>query len=301
MGEKNIKFLELGATMYMPTLNTSLVEVGNGLKYKYLKTVVFCTEDSVSTPDLPTALQNLKRSLTELQLAPIKRFIRPRSLEILKTILSFDGVDKVDGFILPKVDLDNLPLYFEILQQHQKFEIMLTIETEIAFDLFELYRLRTFLLNSPLKERIIAIRIGAMDLLSRLGLRREPNNTIYDTPLGYVIDQLITIFRPFGFPLAAPGCEYFDSHELLKRELGLDLARGLYAKTALHPEQVGLINEAYRVSEADLSMAQDINDPQKPAVFKVNGRMCEKTVHAHWANNIEARSEIFGIQRGSSE
>ena len=296
MGKNHFEFLELGATMYMPTLNTSLVEVGNGLKYKQLRTVVFCTEDSVSTHDLPTAMHNLKCSLTKLEAAPIKRFIRPRNLEILKTILTFDGVDKVDGFILPKVDLDNLPSYFEVLQ-HSNFEIMLTIETEIAFDLSELYRLRTFLLNSPLKERIIALRIGAMDLLSRLGLRREPNTTIYDTPLGYVIDQLIIVFRPFGFPLAAPGCEYFDSHDLLKRELALDMARGLYAKTALHPEQVGLINEAYMVSAEDLAAAKEINDPQKPAVFKVGGRMCEKAVHAYWANNIEVRAKIFGIHK----
>lgn len=291
---------ELGAVMYVPALNDALVELGNGWKYSNLRSLIFCTEDSVARPDLPQALDKLRQALIRLEPAPLKRFIRPRNPELLQTLLDCKGLEQIDGFVLPKTDLSNLPAYFSLLERHERFAIMITIETAAAFDLPSLYQLRDFLLQHPLKSRITAIRIGALDLLSLLGLRREPNHTIYDTPLRHVIDQMVTVFRPAGFHLAAPGCECFNAPEILSRELALDLSRGLMGKTALHPEQIELIHLAYMVSQEDLDMARLINDPGQPAVFRFNDRMCEKAVHANWAAGIEARASIYGVRESIS-
>lgn len=282
--------------MYVPALNDSLVEVGNGRKYGDLRSLIFCTEDSVAERDLPRALDNLTRALVCLEPAPLKRFIRTRNQDLLRKLLTFKGLENIDGFVIPKADINNLPIYFSLLERCERFAVMITIETETAFDLPALYRLRDFLLAHPMKRRIIAIRIGALDLMSILGLRREPWQTIYDTPLRHVIDQMVTVFRPAGFHLAAPGCECLDAPEILSEELALDLTRGLMGKTALHPGQIDVINSAYMVSRADLNMARAINDSERPAVFKFDGRMCEKAVHANWAAGIEARANIYGVR-----
>lgn len=283
--------------MYMPALSNTLVEVGNGWKYNKLRSLIFCTEDSVAERDLARAVDNLSSALIRLKPASLKRFIRPRNPDLLRTLLDLKGLENIDGFVIPKADLNNLPSYFSLLEGHKRFAIMITIETEAAFDLPTLYQLRDFLLQHPLKSRIMAIRIGALDLLSLLGLRREPDQTIYDTPLRHVIDQMITVFRPAGFHLAASGCECFNAPEILTKELILDLGRGLLGKTALHPEQIEVINSAYMVSQADLEMARLINDPAQPAVFRFNDRMCEKAVHANWAAGIEARAKIYGVKK----
>ncbi|MDR2460733.1 MAG: HpcH/HpaI aldolase/citrate lyase family protein, partial [Deltaproteobacteria bacterium] len=55
-----MKPLHLGATLYMPSLRSDLAEAGNGLKIPNLRTVVYCTEDSISESELGAALENLR-------------------------------------------------------------------------------------------------------------------------------------------------------------------------------------------------------------------------------------------------
>ena len=279
----------------MPATNESLVGVGNLRKYSQLRSLVFCTEDSVAERDLAAAMGNLAGALERLEPTSLKRFIRPRNPDVLRTILNFKGLENIDGFVLPKADLETLPGFFKILEEHSQFSIMPIIETKAVFDLRYLYDLRDFLLESPLRNRILALRVGALDLLSILGLRREKGQMIYETPLGHVIDQLITVFHPAGLPLTAPGCEFFNSPHLLDRELLADTARGLFGKTALHPDQVETIHDSYRVSSADLAAARAISDPDRPAVFRFGDRMCEKAVHANWAALTEVRASIYGL------
>ncbi|MDR1921744.1 MAG: HpcH/HpaI aldolase/citrate lyase family protein [Candidatus Adiutrix sp.] len=288
--------IDLGATLYIPSTHEAILDVANLKKYPQLRSLVFCAEDSVAANDLPKALANLARVLPALEEAPLSRFIRPKNPELLEELLTFDGIERLDGFVLPKADLENLPRYFKVLERHERFVVMPILETGLVFDLNSLCELRDFLAGSKLKSRIKALRIGALDLLSLLHLRRQDNETLYETPLAYVMDQLIAVFRPAGFSLTAPGCECFGNPELLVRELDLDINRGLFGKTALHPEQVGIIHAAYRVSERELMEARAVNDPSRPAVFRLGDRMFEKAVHQRWAATIEARHEIYGLK-----
>jgi citrate lyase beta subunit len=174
---------------------------------------------------------------------------------------------------------------------------MPTLETKDIFDLNKLYVLRDYLVDSPLNSRILALRIGALDLLSILGLKRDINLNIYDTPLGHVVDQLITVFKPAGFALTAPAYEGLEKFDTLLEELTLDVSRGLYGKTALHPGQISFIHRAYMVDMTELKMAEAIQDPERPAVFRLWGRMMEKAVHANWAATIIERARIYGVHQ----
>ncbi|MDR1312250.1 MAG: HpcH/HpaI aldolase/citrate lyase family protein [Deltaproteobacteria bacterium] len=286
--------LKYGATMYMPALRSDLAEAGNGEKFPGLRTVVFCTEDSVREADLPLALGNIHGALERLEDGGIFRFVRPRNPPTLEALLSMRLIGRVTGFVLPKADLDTLPAYFSLLERHEAFKIMPILETPAVFDAAELSRLRDYLANSPLRDRISALRIGGLDLFSILRLRRDISRSIYESPVGHLIDGLITVFKPAGLELTAPGFEGLESPEALARELGLDIGRGLFSKTAVHPCQVDIINSAYRARTDELEAAAAILDPARPAVFRLQGRMCEKAVHTSWAKETVERARLFG-------
>lgn len=74
------------------------------------------------------------------------------------------------------------------------------------------------------------------------------------------------------------------------------LVHGLWAKTAIHPTQVGLIQKAYRVSKDEHAMAEKILEQGAPAVFRMNGQMCELTTHRGWAARVLKRVEVYGVQ-----
>ncbi|MDR2354372.1 MAG: HpcH/HpaI aldolase/citrate lyase family protein [Deltaproteobacteria bacterium] len=288
--------LKYGATMYMPATRQDLVLVGNGEKYPELRTLIFCTEDSVSDYDVPLAIKNIQELLPRLEDTDIFRFIRPRNPHILKTILDLPDIHKITGFVLPKISKEILSEYLDLLLYYPNFEIMPILETNLAFDLMRLYEFRDYILKDKRASQIKTLRIGAMDLLNILSLRRGISQNIYETPIGYLIDQLINVFKPAGLSLAAPGFEALAARDVLTTELSLDICRGLYAKTAIHPSQISIINHAYQVDPLDLDMAHAIQDPQNPQVFRFQDRMCEKAVHANWAEVIVERARLFGVK-----
>jgi citrate lyase beta subunit len=280
--------------MYVPATRSDLAEIGNGLKLPNLRSVIFCTEDSVSQADLPLALKNLQTLMPRLDDAPIHRFIRPRNQEVLKALLAMPHINRLDGFVLPKVDLTNLPQYLKILEYFEQFEIMPILETKAVFDLSQMRRLCDFLAKSPLASRIAVLRVGSMDLMSLLSLRRDVTQVIYNSPIGHAIDQLLAIFRPAQFELSAPGFEGLDQPQTLIKELAMDVNRGLFSKTCVHPCQLELIHDAYKAQPEELEMAKAIVNPQSPAVFRFGGRMCEKAVHTNWAVTVLERARNFG-------
>lgn len=289
-------FLKLGATLYMPATRPDLVAIANEQKYRNLKSVVFCTEDAIAEQDLPEALDNLYQSLHRFQRADLFRFIRPRNPQVLKKILDIPAIGHVDGFVLPKVTLENLGIYFGILERHERFKVMITLETEEVFNPYELYRMSDALSAPVYRERILTIRIGGLDLLNILGIRRSCDQTIYDTPIGHCIRQLVTTFKPIGFNLSAPAYECLDNNRMLRQEVELDLSNGLFGKTAIHPQQVDVIQGTYRVRKEDLNMARAILDPSYPAVFRMHNSMCEKATHGNWAQGIIERARSYGIR-----
>ncbi len=294
--QNNNRHLQLGASLYVPGNHNSLVSIANGQKFSMLRSVIFCTEDSVRAEDIPFVLKNIEHALIEMiDGANILRFIRVRSPEILSQCLQMKCIQKIDGFVLPKITAHNLESYMNQFKREDHFEIMITLETPEAFDQGEMTILRTMLLVPRNHKRILSIRIGGNDLLNHIGLRRSREHTLYDTPLSHTISLLVNVFKPYGFNLTAPVCDYMNADDLLRRECELDLSHGLFGKTAIHPGQIAIIEEQYRVSAKDLEMATAILDPARPAVFRMHDAMCESATHANWAEHIIARAAIYGV------
>jgi len=290
----------LGASLYVPASREpdNLVEIGNGDKFPQLRSVIFCTEDAVREDEVSAALQNLKLALPRLNEAdrPM-RFIRVRNPHVLGLCLSTVGIENIDGFVLPKVTTANLPHYKSVFPARNSFLVMPTLETAEVFDAREMTKLREMLSkDSKFRARVLCLRIGGNDLLNCLRVRREPRHTIYDTPVGDLISRLAGEFIPHGFALTAPVFEAMSHPEVLSREIELDLLHGLVGKTAIHPDQVAVIEEGFQVHKQDLEEAQRILGPNAPAVFRMGNRMCEPTTHSRWAQDILTRAEIYGVR-----
>ncbi len=61
--------LHLGASLYVPALSHNLVEIANG-KIFQLRSVIFCTEDSIHLEQVEKAIANLKAALPNFKTVP---------------------------------------------------------------------------------------------------------------------------------------------------------------------------------------------------------------------------------------
>lgn len=286
-------YMELGATLYMPAIRKDIVKILNQQKLAGLRSVVVCTEDSILERELAPALINLQSALEQLCSSSMLRFIRPRNPEVLSQLIRLPEIRGIDGWVLPKVDEKNLPIYAEIANQVPNMVLMPTLETEVAFS-----RKRLDVLCSKLAKvgnPILCLRIGGNDLLRLLGLRRPKHLTLYDTPLGNVINDIILTFRPAGYALSSPVFEYLNNHDTLQREVELDIAHGLLTKTAIHPTQVPVIEAAYRVCQGEVELAKKVLEEGAPAVFKFNNQMVEPATHSVWAKQLLLQAELYGV------
>lgn len=293
-----IDAVSLGATLYLPATRTDLVEVVIGRRYPQVRSVVVCLEDSIRAEAVPLALRNVARLLARLEDAPerVRLFIRPRDPAMLSRLLGAEGIARVDGFVIPKATVENLPAYLGELSPDRHL-VMPTLETREALDPLELRRLRDQLL--AVQPKVLAVRIGGNDLLQAIGARRSAVRTLYEGPLGPAVAAIVCAFAPWGFALSAPVFEHFSALSVLREEVERDLEHGLLTKTAIHPAQVAVIHESYAVDPAELAQARGILAGDAPAVFAASGSMCEPATHLRWARTVEARAEAFGLRRNA--
>ncbi|MGY2894577.1 HpcH/HpaI aldolase/citrate lyase family protein [Deinococcus sp. UYEF24] len=297
--------LRLGASLYTPATRTDLAALGNGTKAHggvpdvSPHSLIYCLEDSVRAEDLPLALERLSEALPQLQpgtgqsgTVPL-RFVRVRDPRTLEAVLGMTDWQNLNGFVLPKSTRRNLRDYLSLLPEH--VPVMPTLETREVFSGRQMESLRDFLLDSGLSRRVLALRVGGNDLLQLLALRRVPGQTVHEGPLAHTVQMLAGTFLPWGFALSSPVYEVFSDPATLRRELKQDLERGLTGKTIIHPCQIGVVSEGYRVDAQHLEQARAILEPDAGAVFALSGAMCEPTTHRGWAERILRRAQMYGV------
>jgi citrate lyase beta subunit len=284
----------LSASLYVPAVHDGLRSVLWGLHPAAPRSVIACTEDAIGEMDVDMALANLHlllRTLPRLSCGPL-RFIRPRSPAVLRAILGFPGIENVHGFVIPKSDAESLPTYLSVLGR-RPFLLMPILETAAVFDREGVDEIRNLLGRPAVRPRIVALRIGGNDLLRLLGLKRLPGVTIYDTPLGTLIPQLVMAFKPHGYRLTGVACDQYTDHELLRREVQQDRRMGLVGKTAIHPTQVSIIQDEFTASAAELRAAAAVSRQENGGAFGLDGMMLEPAVHLAWAQEMLAEADLI--------
>lgn len=311
---------QVGALLYCPANNKSLakniIRTAFGEKYS----LCLCLEDTINDKKVREAEMDMELTLRQIYEARRagksfylpKIFIRVRQKEqIVRLVRELRCVaDIVTGFNLPKFNLENAPGYLEELTKCKELKpdikFMPILESMDLVDIMKrpkfLYDLKEIL--KPYEEMIVNIRVGGNDLSHIYGLRRHSTEPIYD--IKPVIVALTDILQVFGteYVVSGPVFEYYNGEnwaEGLQRECAKDVICGFVGKTAIHPKQIVIINEALKVFKEDYDDAKEILnwDDNDSAYVKGNvtgSRMNEMKTHLNWANRIMALAEYYGIK-----
>lgn len=286
-------YIKLGGTLFIPATHKDLKSVLSGEKYINLKSVLIDTEDSIADMDLNISLQKIKNLLKSFIKTNILVFIRPRCIDVLKELLSYKNIEQIDGFILPKFSLKNAEGYLKNLENTSYF-IMPSIEGDELFDSAKLIKLKEKLL--PYKEKILLIRFGLEDMLRQLKMKRKCEESIFDYSVtSTVLGGFIGVFKSSGFEISGGVYPCFKDTEGFKRDILRDLKEGLFSKTIIHPSQIEITNELYKVTEKEYKKALRV-DAMHSQITSLNGEMLEKKTMSPYAKEILQRASVYGIE-----
>ena len=288
--KRKLEAIELGATLFIPANHKQLEAILFKEKYPQLRSVVIDFEDGLNEDTQDEALASLKKVLEHKEVSKLLAFIRPRNGAMLKTLTSMENINRINGFVLPKFGLENMDAYLSHLKD---FYFMPSIEGLELFDVKSLQSLRNVLLSY--KEQIILIRFGAEDMMKQLGLKRNCEESLFDLHVtSHIISNIIMIFKPYGFDIAAPVYPCFKDCKNYMRQISQEFKAGLRSKTIIHPNQIAPLHRLYRVSEDELLKAETLLQ-SSDVVVGYNGEMLERNTQLQWAVNIMKRSKIYGI------
>ncbi|KZK79075.1 hypothetical protein PsW64_03172 [Pseudovibrio sp. W64] len=289
----------LGATLYVPIIHHKVPDILTGRTNSPASSVVLCLEDALAESDVERAVGTLRELLPLInQSSGLRVFVRPRSLSMGHRLASFKNIDRIEGFVAPKVRPDTAADWMQ-LASSAGLCIMPTLESADYFDPGCIVAFRDVLRDYD-HRLVSAIRLGGNDFLGALGLRREREMTSWEGPLGWVLSMCSSMLISAGYPVAAPVFDIIDDPDTLRREVQRDVAAGFVSKTVIHPCQVPIIVEGMKVSEQELQQAKAIIEKDALAVFQIGGAMCEPATHSNWAHRVLARERIFGCKSASA-
>ncbi|MCL2090792.1 MAG: HpcH/HpaI aldolase/citrate lyase family protein [Micrococcales bacterium] len=335
----------LGGTLYTPAVTPDLPQVLAKLYRQGVTTSVLCLEDAIADDQVHDAEEHLVGELDRLAGAGTTTpllFVRPRTpRQVLGLVerLPPRARGRIAGFMLPKFDKNNgLEWLVRISQAerlagpgHRYWRCPIMESPDFAqreSQAEALTATRRLLVDPMWRTSVLVVRIGATDLLSTFGLRRNPDMTIYDYPVvAQVIGSVVNTFgRADGFVVSGPVWEHFGGQERLLRpalraspfeetdsmwvrrhlfanhvdgllqEIEFDIANGLVGKTVIHPSHASLVNAMLVPSFDEWRDARDIL-AQGSGVIRsaAGGKMNEAGPHRLWAQRVVDRASVYGV------
>ena len=289
---ENIHFTQLGATLFVPATHKDIEQIISGEKYPNLKSVVIDTEDGIDDALVDDAKDILKNILLRYKQTKLLVFIRPKNVEILKEFLTYENIDKIDAFILPKFSLDNADSYLDVLSDSKHY-IMPSIEGKELFNTNALVELKDKI--DGFRDRVILLRFGLEDMLRQLSMKRECEDSIFDLSVSAsVLGNFLAIIKSAGYAVSAGVYPCFSDTDGFVKDVKRDLKEGLFSKTIIHPSQIDALHAEYKVSQKELNDANKILENEK-SIINLNGSMGEGKTMSPYAELIIKRSEIYGV------
>ncbi len=240
-------------------------------------------------------------------------FIRVRNHTQIKSLLHRlgDSGKLIAGFNIPKFSPENADVYIRTIcdineNANQTFYMMPILESPSIIDLRNRYRILYELKEKldSVSRYVLNIRVGGNDLCHQFGFRRHSTESIHKIrPIGSIFSDIVTVFG-MDYVISGPVWEYYSGKNWdsgLKQELNDDRLCGFIGKTVIHPRQIPLVNEAYRVPLKDYNDARSILDWDADAPSLVSGsivkeRMNEYKTHCNWALRTLALAEAYGLK-----
>jgi citrate lyase beta subunit len=290
---RKLNYIELGATLFVPATHKELESIVCKAKYPALKSLVIDFEDGIKEEEYALALKRIASLLPLMQGSRAFIFVRPRDTKGLEALLGLKAIENITGFILPKFSLGNAKEYLSLLQDTQHY-IMPSIEGKELFNYAQLMELKELLLTN--KQKILLVRFGLEDMLKQLGIRRKCDESIFDfAATNVALGNFIGIFKSSGFALSGGVYPCYKDDDGFRKDVIRDLKEGLFSKTIIHPNQIALSDELYKVTKEDFDEAVEILNTQK-AIFSQNSKMAERQTMLPHAKEIILRAEIYGLR-----
>ena len=312
-------YYSIGPVLYCPASHTgigrSLIQERFGSHYS----LAMCLEDTISDDHVEDAEKQLVSTVKMLFDAQKRQsfymprlFVRVRNPQQIHSLLTRmeESGRLVTGFIIPKFSPDNADCYMDAVRlagqrSGRPVYLMPILEDPCLIDprtrVELLFRLKERL--DLMEKLVLNIRVGGNDLCHRFGFRRGRTESIHSIrAISDIFSDIVTVFG-MDYVISGPVWEYYSGTDWdtgLKKELQEDRLCGFVGKTVIHPNQIRLVNEAYKVSRTDLADARAILnwDPASPRLVSGSAsseRMNEYKVHSNWARKILLLSEAFGV------
>ena len=316
----SLLYYSVGALLYCPANKKTIVDsiINNRFGTKY--SLALCLEDTIRDDCVAEAehilADSLRRLNAQLQLGQFnlpKIFIRVRnSRQIGRLYKDFgESARLVTGFILPKFSLENVDDYIrELIKINETaggpVYTMPIFESPSMIDLRDRYEILYTLKDKLelIKDRVLNIRVGGNDLCHAFGFRRHDDESIHQIrPVTNIFSDIITVYG-MDYVVSGPVWEYYNSPNWergLYHEIADDKLCGFVGKTVIYPNQIAVVNEAYKVSEKDYQDASAILSWDQTSHSLVAGsagkeRMNEYKTHSRWASRTLFLAEYFGIK-----
>lgn len=341
--DRDLLATALGATLYAPATRADLVDTICRRAAQGVCSMVIDLEDAVADHQVEAAKQHTVETLDRLALRRDPKpmlFVRVRDAQTVTEIVDRlgPGADMLTGFVFPKFDATSGPGYLATLEDAwarlgRPVYGMPVLESPSLVHRqsrdFQLARIAELL--AAHRDRVLAVRIGATDMCSTFGIRRDRDLTIYDVRV--VADVIADIVNYLGradgsgFVITGPVWEYFADHERmfrpllrtapfeesdavkfrqylvsrdldgLLREISLDRANGIQGKTVIHPSHVAAVHALSVVTHEEYADAQDIMgvDSGGVAASEYRNKMNEMRPHRSWARQTLLRARAFGV------
>ncbi|MEE0919837.1 MAG: HpcH/HpaI aldolase/citrate lyase family protein [Lachnospiraceae bacterium] len=316
--KNNSLYYSVGALLYCPanrkTIADSIINEDFGTNFS----LALCLEDTINDNYVTEAEHILINSLEKIyrhsesdtSYIP-KIFIRVRNPEQIPRLTKDlnSCIKIISGFIIPKFSPENAKNYINAIiyanELSKKALYMMPIyENSSIIDLRNrieiLYSLKDSL--SKIEDRVLNIRVGGNDLCHAFGFRRHDNESIHSIkPISNIFSDIVTIYGT-DYIISGPVWEYYAGEhwkEGLIEEINEDKLCGFIGKTVIHPNQIDIVNNSYKVSKKDYQDAQAILNWNKHSNAFVSGsnsneRMNEYKTHSNWAQQILYLAEVFG-------
>lgn len=310
----------MGALLYCPAnkekVSESIINEKLGKKYS----LALCLEDSINDnlvkeaeEQLISTLKKTYRALAEKAFYLPKIFIRVRNHAQISSLYSRmqEEKDLVRGFIVPKFSLENSEDYIREISRInenslKKIYFMPIYESPSIIDLRTraeiLYTLKERL--DKIEEAVLNIRVGGNDLSHNFGFRRHSDESIHKIhPIADIFSDIITVYGR-DYVVSGPVWEYYGGEkwkEGLINEIKDDILCGFTGKTVIHPKQIAVVNEAYKVCKKDYEDAKvilgwNLSTDNYVLASSAKERMNEYKTHTNWAQRIMFLAEEFGIK-----
>lgn len=316
----SVNAYRVGPLLYCPASNETIVSSLTHEKFGRQFSLALCLEDAIRDDRVAEAEETLIASVKSLDRIRSRQpffmpklFIRVRNHTQIKSLLHRlgDSGKLIAGFNIPKFSPENADVYIRTIcdineNANQTFYMMPILESPSTIDLRNRYRILYELKEKldSVSRYVLNIRVGGNDLCHQFGFRRHSTESIHKIrPIGSIFSDIVTVFG-MDYVISGPVWEYYSGKNWdsgLKQELNDDRLCGFIGKTVIHPRQIPLVNEAYRVPLKDYNDARSILDWDADSPSLVSGsivkeRMNEYKTHCNWALRTLALAEAYGLK-----